>query len=201
MHRLIVTSLLTLLLFLVSSGGHAQSNVYSLSMYVGGTSYHDLCSFTLLVPPYHYELVLRTRYEDADGLVVMRIGHEKDPGVVRCRYLDVECGSESFTVWLDRRPPRRAREQQAESEERERQLKTWLETGRFQIKTFTLRHRTVSSSDQDALFALQERERFPDGGWTRATGPESNVIRITASTNDLVIWDRIIREFDKPHTN
>jgi len=29
-------------------------------------------------------------------------------------------------------------------------------------------------------------------------GPESNVFRITASTNDMVLRDRIMKEFDKP---
>ena len=45
---------------------------------------------------------------------------------------------------------------------------------------------------------MYDREKFQDGFWTRAMGPEPNIIRITASTNDMVIWERVIREFDQP---
>jgi len=75
-----------------------------------------------------------------------------------------------------------------------------MDMGFFQMKTFTLTNRTDSASDQEALFALYDRETFPDGCWTRAHGPEPNVLRITASTNDMVIWERVIGEWDKPHT-
>jgi hypothetical protein len=84
---------------------------------------------------------------------------------------------------------------------RERHEKALIEMGFFQVKTFTLSNRTDSVSDQETLFALYDQEKFHDGLWTRSMGPESNVLRITASTNDMVIWDRVIREFDKPHTN
>jgi hypothetical protein len=177
----------------------AQSNVYSLAIYSGGTSYQTLCAFDISFPPYHYKITQRSRYEDADGLVIMDLGHEKERGGVLCRYWDVEFGTNSFTVPLDRPQPLRARLLAAESAERERREKAWLATGFFQRKTFTLTNRTDSMADQENLFQLEERERFHDGYWTRAMGPESNVIRITASTNDMVIWDRIIREFDKPH--
>ncbi len=81
----------------------------------------------------------------------------------------------------------------------ERREKAWLATGFFQKKTFTLSHRTDSLEDQEVLFELVQREKFKDGHYTRAMGPESNVFRITTSTNDMVIWDRIMKEFDKPH--
>ena len=83
---------------------------------------------------------------------------------------------------------------------RERHEKALMDMGFFQMKTFTLTNRTDSASDQEALFALYDRETFPDGCWTRAHGPEPNVLRITASTNDMVIWERVIGEWDKPHT-
>lgn len=179
---------------------HAQSNVYSVAFFAGGTSYQQLCSFDIPFPPYHYKLTERRRYEDTDGLVIMDPGHEKERGGVLCRYLDVECGSESFTVWLDREPPKRARELAAESAEEERRLKAHLESGYFQVKTFVMSNRADSSSDQEDLFLLEKREKFHDDGSIRAMGPESNVIRITASTNDMVVWEEIIEEFDKPHT-
>jgi hypothetical protein len=175
-----------------------QAQVYSVAIFSGGTSYRELCSFDIPFPPYHYKLTERSRYEDTNGLVIIDVGHEKERGGVLCRYLDIECGPESFTVWLDREPPKRARELAAESAERERREKAWLETGFFQVKTFILNNRTDSGSDQGVLFALHSQEKFKDGFWTLAMGPESNIFRITASTNDMVIWDRVIREFDKP---
>ena len=175
---------------------HAQ--VYSVAIFSGGTSYQQLCSIDLPFPPYHCKVTQRSRYEDTDGLVIIGVGHEKERGGIPCRYLDVECGSESFTVWLDRAPPKRARELAAQSAERERRLKALLDSGYFQVKTFILSNRTLSASDHEALYQLEKREKFHDGGGGRATGPEPNVIRITASTSDLVIWDRIIKEFDKP---
>ena len=176
----------------------AQSNVYSLSIYAGGTSYQDLCALDFPLPPFHYKITQRSRYEDADGLVIMDPGHEKERGGVLCRYLDVEYWTEKFTIPVDRPQPLRARLLAAESAERERREKAWLASGYFQIKTFTLSNRTTSLADQEDLYRLQQRETFHDGHWTRATGPERNIIRITASTNDMVIWERIIREFDQP---
>ena len=117
---------------------------------------------------------------------------------ILCRYLDVECGTELFTVPLDRVPRERVRLLIAESAERERRQKIWIDSGYFQVRAFTLSNRTDSVADQEVLFESEQREEVHDGQWTRAMGPESNVIRITASTNDMVIWDRIIREFDKP---
>lgn len=182
----------------VAAQALAQSNVYSLAIYAGGTSYQTLCAFDIPFPPYHYKITQRSRYEDADGLVIIAVGHEKERGGVLCRYWDVECGTESFTIPLDRPPPLRARLLAAESAERERREKAWLASGFFQKKTFTLTNRTGSLEDQEVLFELKQREKFRDGHWTQAMGPESNVFRITASTNDMVIWDRIMKEFDRP---
>jgi len=181
------------------ASARAQSNVYSLGIFAGGTSYQELCSFDIPFPPYHYKITERGRYEDTNGLVIIDVGHERERGGFFCRYLDVECGSDSFTCWLDREPPKAARQRAAEDAERERRLKSNLDSGYFQMKTFVLSNRTDSSSDQDVLFSLEEREKFHDRSWIRAMGPESNVIRLTASTNDMPIWDRIIKEFDKPH--
>jgi hypothetical protein len=184
---------------LASADCQAQS-VYSLAIYAGGESFQEICSLDLPFPLSHYRVTQRSRYEDADGLVIMDLGHEKERGGVLCRYLDVELGSASFTVPLDRPQPEKARRLMADSAAKERREKEWLGTGFFQVKTFILTNRTDSASDQEALFNLYDREKFRDGYWTRAMGPESNVVRITASTNDMVIWEKVIREFDKPHT-
>jgi hypothetical protein len=92
-------------------------------------------------------------------------------------------------VWLARGAPNR-----------EHHEKALLEMGFFQLKTFTFINRTDWDSEQVALNALLSKETFPDGCWTQAHGPEPNVLRITASTNDMVIWERVIREWDRPHT-
>jgi hypothetical protein len=131
----------------------------------------------------------------------MALGHEKERGGVLCRYWDVECGTQSFTIPLDRPQPLKATLRAAESAERERQEKAWLASGFFLKKAFILTNRTDSLEDQELLFQLEQRAMFKDGHWTRGMGPESNVFRITASTNDMVIWDRIMKEFDKPRKN
>jgi hypothetical protein len=113
----------------------------------------------------------------------------------------VECGTQSFTIPLDRPQPLKARLRAAESAERERQEKAWLASGLFLKKAFILTNRTDSLEDQELLFQLEQRAMFKDDHWTRGMGPESNVFRITASTNDMVIWDRIMKEFDKPRKN
>jgi hypothetical protein len=45
----------------------AQSNVYSLAIYAGGTSYQELCWLDLPFPPYHYKITQRSRYENAEA--------------------------------------------------------------------------------------------------------------------------------------
>jgi hypothetical protein len=197
------TKLIRLAFLLLLGAGYSrcQAQVYSLAAYSGGTSYQTLCSFDIPVPPYHYKITERGRYEDKNGFTIINSGHETELGGVLCRYLDVECGSESFTVWLDREPTKAVRERMAEDAERESQLKANLDSGFFLVKTFVLSNRTDSLSDQDVLFSLEQHERFRDRGGIRAMGPESNVIRITASTNDMPTWENIIREFDRPHTN
>jgi hypothetical protein len=90
-------------------GAQAQSNVYSLAIYAGGTSYQELCSFTLPFFPYRYKLTERNRYEDSSGLVIIDIGREKARGGVLHRYLDVEIGSKSFTVPLGPLAPERVK--------------------------------------------------------------------------------------------
>ncbi len=91
----------------VAAQAPGQTNVYFVAPYSGGTSYRQLCSFELPFPPYHYKFTQRSRYEDADGLVIIDVGHEKERGGVLRRYLDVECGTESFTLPLDRPQPLR----------------------------------------------------------------------------------------------
>ncbi|MCO5051804.1 MAG: hypothetical protein M9920_05830 [Verrucomicrobiae bacterium] len=102
-------AILSLSLIVGSLCCQAQTNVYSIAIYAGGTSYREICSMMLPFPPYHYKLTERSRYEDARGLVIIDVGREKKRGGVLHRYLDVEIGSESFTVPLDLPPPKHAR--------------------------------------------------------------------------------------------
>jgi hypothetical protein len=78
--------------------------------------------------------------------------------------------------------------------------KALLDMGVFEDRDFTLSYRTSASADQDALLALYKRESFQDDCWTWRwlSGPGTNVLRITTSTNDMVIWEGVIREWDKP---
>src|SRR5512136_2603175 len=119
------------LMFLSCLCCHGQSNVYSVAIYAGGTSYQELGAFDIPFAPYHYKITQRSRYEDADGLVIIDAGHEKERGGVLCRYWDVEWGTESFTIPLDREQPLRAKLLAAESAERERRAKAWLASGFF----------------------------------------------------------------------
>jgi hypothetical protein len=76
-------------------------DVYSVAIYSAGTSHRQHCSVLLPFPPYHFKMTERIRYEDPNGLVIMGIGREKAREGVLHRYLDVEIGSESFTILLE----------------------------------------------------------------------------------------------------
>lgn len=78
-----------------------QSNVYSLAIYAGGTSYADFCLLDVPFPPYHYQLTQRSWYEDANGLGIMDLSHQNETDGTLRRLLDVECGSNSFSIWLE----------------------------------------------------------------------------------------------------
>lgn len=84
---------------------NAQSNVYSLGIFHGGTSYNDYCSFHLPFPPERFSMSQRAWFEDSRGLHIMNPGHEKEQGGILQRVLDVECGKEHFHVRLDPCPP------------------------------------------------------------------------------------------------
>lgn len=75
-----------------------QSNVYSLAIYSGGTSYLELLSLNFPFYPYRYTVTKRSRFEDGKGLVIL--GNAKAQGGVLHEYLDVEIGSKSFTLPL-----------------------------------------------------------------------------------------------------
>ena len=75
-----------------------QSNVYSVAIYSGGTSYRELLSLNFPFYPYRYTVTKRSRFEDGKGLVIM--GNAKTQGGVLHEYLDIEIGSESFTLPL-----------------------------------------------------------------------------------------------------
>jgi hypothetical protein len=93
--------IVAMLALLLSWRCHAQSNVYSVAIYSGGTSYRELCSLSLPFPPNHYKLTERSWREDSNGLTIMDIQHRNAPGDVLRRTLEVEYGSETFIVPLD----------------------------------------------------------------------------------------------------
>jgi hypothetical protein len=78
-----------------------QSNVYSLAIYATGNSWADICSLSLPFPPYQYKVTVRSWYEDANGATIVDIGHEKTIGDVPRELLEVQYGSNSFSVPLD----------------------------------------------------------------------------------------------------
>jgi len=98
-----ISVILTLLLSWVLS----RAQVYSVAVYAGGTSYRHLCSFSIPFFPYH-ELTERSWYEDINGLTIIDVRHEKAPGDIFRRVLDVNCASESFTVPLEPLPAKHA---------------------------------------------------------------------------------------------
>jgi hypothetical protein len=98
-----IKTVLLLLVLLVSPCSEAPSKVYSVAVYAGGTSYLELCSFPF---PFHYKLTERSRYENTNGFIIIALGQEKERGGGLRRYLDVECGSASFSVPLDSVPPK-----------------------------------------------------------------------------------------------
>jgi len=78
-----------------------QSNVYSLAIYATGNSWAELCSLTVPVPPYHYKLTQRSWYEDANGATIMDLKRRNAENGTLQRLLEVECGSNSFSIWLE----------------------------------------------------------------------------------------------------
>jgi hypothetical protein len=94
-------SVVAILALMLSWRCHTQSNVYSVAIYSGGTSYREICSLSLPFPPNHYKLTERSWREDSNGLTVMDIQHKNAPGDVLRRSLEVESGSETFVVPLD----------------------------------------------------------------------------------------------------
>lgn len=93
--------------------------------------------------------------------------------------------------------------QNEEAKAREDRYERWLQpklaSGYFQEKTFVLSNR---APDEAALSLLFDRDRgnVPDEGGGMGTIAASNIVQITASTNDMVIWDRVVKEFDQPAT-
>jgi hypothetical protein len=80
---------------------HGQSNVYSLAIYATGNSWADICSLNLPFPPYQYRLTMRSWCENANGQTIVDIGHKRTIGDVARELLEVQCGSNSFSVPLD----------------------------------------------------------------------------------------------------
>ncbi len=106
MHLLKAKFVLATVALLTSCWCEAQ-NVYSLSTYAGGTSYRPLCSFKFPFAPHKFELTEQSWTEDANGFTVMDIGRKTAPGNVLHRTLQIDCGSNSFTMPLTSVPPKR----------------------------------------------------------------------------------------------
>lgn len=86
----------------------AQSNIYSLSVYSGGTSYTELCSYALPFSTNKCKLTVVSWLEDANGFTVMDINHKRTATDVPRRFLEVECSAECFWFDLDFAPSIRA---------------------------------------------------------------------------------------------
>jgi len=79
-------------------GAQAQSNVYCLGIYATGTTYYNCGSFAFPFPPYHFKLSGRTWSIDSRGFIIMDLGRKSEPSDMLHQVLEVECGSESFTL-------------------------------------------------------------------------------------------------------
>jgi hypothetical protein len=86
----------------------AQSNVYTLSVYAGGVSYSDICSFDFPFAPHQFRLSKRTWLENDRGFTIMSLGHKKAEGDAFQQSLDVVCVSGSFSTPLRSIPPGRS---------------------------------------------------------------------------------------------
>jgi len=86
----------------------AQSNVYSLSVYSGGTSYTELCSYAFPFSTNKFRLTVVSWLEDAKGYTVMDINHKRTATDVPRRFLEVECHAECFWFDLHFAPSKRA---------------------------------------------------------------------------------------------
>ncbi|HEY3762135.1 MAG TPA: hypothetical protein VGN23_10360, partial [Verrucomicrobiae bacterium] len=80
---------------------HCRAQVYSTAVYSMGHSYWNLSSTALPSPPYNYSLTKVTWQEDTNGYTIMDIFHKPVPSDVEKRSIEVECGSETFPVYLD----------------------------------------------------------------------------------------------------
>lgn len=86
----------------------AQSNVYSLSVYSGGTSYTGLCSFAFPFSTNKFRVTVVSWLEDVNGLTVIDLGRKRKATDVPRRFLEVECSAECFWFDLDFTPSRGA---------------------------------------------------------------------------------------------
>ena len=86
----------------------AQSNIYSLSIYSGGTSYTELCSYALPTTTNKFKLTVVSWLEDANGFTVIDIDHKRTATDVPRRFLEVQCSAECFWFDLDFSPSKRA---------------------------------------------------------------------------------------------
>lgn len=75
-----------------------QYQTYSLGAYSGGTSYFEICSLALPVPPYQFKLTSCNWFEDTNGLHIISLDQQAK-GIPQ-RSIAVECGSNSFRVPL-----------------------------------------------------------------------------------------------------
>ena len=97
------------LALLITGWCGAQSNVYSLAVRAGGTSYADLCSFEFPFAPHTLRLTLQSWLEDGSGLGIMDPLHKRTATDVFRRKLQVQYGSNSVTFSLVSIPPKLAK--------------------------------------------------------------------------------------------
>jgi len=79
----------------------SKAGVYSQGIYASGTTYYDLCSISLPLPPNEFKLTELNWYEDVNGYIVMDVNKRGVPGIALRRILEVESGTNRFIVPLD----------------------------------------------------------------------------------------------------
>lgn len=106
MLKLKIKALVSALQILIAMQSNA--GVYSQGIYSGGTTYYDLCTISLPVPPNEFKLTEINWHEDTNGSTVMDIQRMGAPGNVLRRLLEIESGTNRFIVPLDSFVPGRA---------------------------------------------------------------------------------------------
>lgn len=101
MKRAFCSGILSAAVVAACACARGQSNVYSLAVYSAGNSWANLCSLSIPFPPYHYKLVERSWYEDANGLTIMDPDRRNEKVGALRGLLEIECGTNSFSIPLE----------------------------------------------------------------------------------------------------